>query len=946
MDAQTNLAYPADIDYTPVNDFTPNRGDWTSAGPVQNVTRNGDTFTLELAGGRRILLSFLSTTSFRLRFHPDPTATYGPQGSPAVVNLNLGPVSLTVTEDSPARLVVDTGSMRVQIDRQPYRLQVFRGAQLIAADPPTYNLVYIPGHFVIANFRQRPETALYFGLGEKAGAQLNKSLFTLTQFNFDNYTYSVGVTVPSGPGPLNPSEPLYVSIPFLLEVNPSPNKEFAGAPYAYGLFLDNSSQSYFNLGSNDYSNMDGKIYYGALFGELDTYFLLGDHAQDVLAQYTTLTGRSPMPPRYALGFHQGAYGYYDHNRLQAAADAYRQSGIPCDGLHIDVDFQDNYRTFTHSEIKFPNAPALLAKLHAQGFKCSTNITPFLTDNALDENGKTMVYAQRQAILNMGGLIYGTYVGQGPSRSLFIGGVNYGVNFNRFNPYQYPPLTPNQYGNMPLSSSGNYPDLGRADVRQVWGQQYAHLIREVGIDMIWQDMMCPALDSTKFAYNTFPLTLMVNDGVGYAPNGACHNAYALFLAQATWEGLRALRPDRRNFMIARGGFAGIQRYCALWTGDSASSWDFLAVNLPEVLNLGLSGVPISGCDIGGFAKGSASVGESSYGPGFVHGGVTNYELLTRWMHLGAFLPWYRNHYDGYNKQFQEPYNYGEPVPTHCRKYVELRYRMLQIHYDALYEWTQTGMPPARALFLNDPSDPEVYHHLGDQFFVGRDFLVAPILFPAQQQNPPVATRSVYLPNTAAWYAFKDNTAPLDAAVPAGTHIPDWVAGLDQVPIYIRAGAILPMLSLVEQYVGQLPQNPLEITVYPGPDRDYLMYLDDGFTTRAESNGEYRTTRISQRSQGGVRTIVVQRLIDAYTPAEPYLLVRVLYDPTTASLPASVTVNGGTLPQLTSVDQLANQPGDAFAQDPGTRSLVVKVMDDRASVTIAVGPHGSRDDWRGD
>ena len=95
---------------------------------------------------------------------------------------------------------------------------------------------------------------------------------------------------------------------------------------------------------------------------------------------------------------------------------------------------------------------------------------------------------------------------------------------------------------------------------------------------------------------------------------------------------------------------------------------------------------------------------------VVGGITNYELLTRWMQLGSFLPWYRNHYDGYNKQFQEPYAYGEPVPSNCRKYVELRYRMMQVYYDAMYQWTQTGMPIARALFLNDPNDPQVYANL--------------------------------------------------------------------------------------------------------------------------------------------------------------------------------------------------------------------------------------------
>ncbi len=919
-----------DINYTSVRDFTPNHGDWTPAGPVNSVTQAGAMFSLAIGGGRSISLSFLSPRCFRVRFNPAPGAVYGQQASPAVVEPNLGPVTLNVTENSPARLIIDTGTMRVQVNRQPYGIQVFRGGQLIAADTPAYNLVYIPGQTVIANFKLRAPGAQYFGLGEKAGTQLAKNLFTLTQFNYDNYKYTKP-TVPLGttPGPLNPSDALYVSIPFMLEVNQQPAGAFVGSPYACGLFFDNTSQSYFNLGSNDYSDMDGKFYFGAVFGELDYYFFLGDRAPDVLAQYTTLTGRAPMPPKYTLGFHQGCYGYFDRTRLEAAANAYRAARIPCDGLHIDVDFQDNYRTFTHSEKKFPNAPAMMAGLHAKGFKCSTNITPFLTDNVLDENAQVVTYTQRQAILAMGGLIYNTYAGQGSSPNLFRGQVNYGENYG-FNPYPYPPLKPNDSGMTPLTSPGNYPDLGRSDVRAVWGQQYAHLVQTVGLDMIWQDMMCPALDGNIFENGTFPLTLMVDDGVTYVPNGVSHNSYALFLLMATWEGLAKLRPDTRNFIIARGGFAGVQRYAALWTGDSASSWDFLAVNLPEVLNLGLSGVPISGCDIGGFAEDSGSTPGPFFNNGQVYGAITNYELLTRWMHLGSFLPWFRNHYNGYRKEFQEPYRYAEPVPTNCRKYVELRYRMLQIYYDALYDWTQTGMPVARALFLNDPDDPQVYQHLADQFFIGRDFLVAPILFPGQQQSPPVATRSVYLPAGSSWYAFKDNTAPLDTSVPGGTLIPNWYAGLDQVPIYIRAGAILPMRSLVEQYVGELPQNPLDIAIYPGPDATYVMYQDDGISTQAEKAGTFRTTRISHRTAQGSHIVTLERMRDNYTPPEPYLLVRLLG----CGPPSAVLLGGVAVPDAGSEAGLASQAGDAFCFNAGLQAVVVKVLDNRPNVMIEV------------
>jgi len=266
-----------------------------------------------------------------------------------------------------------------------------------------------------------------------------------------------------------------------------------------------------------------------------------------------------------------------------------------------------------------------------------------------------------------------------------------------------------------------------------------------------------------------------------PNAQLHNSYVLNLLRATWEGINLLRPNTRNFIIARGGYAGMQRYAALWTGDSGSTWDFLRINLPEVLNLGLSGVPISGCDIGGFAKidqfvdGIDTAFPNTYIAGepftaaSVEGGITNYELLTRWMQLGSFLPWYRNHYDGYNKQFQEPYAYGEPVPSNCRKYVELRYRMMQVYYDAMYQWTQTGMPIARALFLNDSNDPQVYANanVSSEFYVGADFLVAPITDPHDCLNPPTPpTRSVYLPAGSNWYQFMDNISPILGAIGGG------------------------------------------------------------------------------------------------------------------------------------------------------------------------------------
>jgi alpha-glucosidase len=916
--------------YVNVANFTPNAGQWTSLGNVTSSGQSGNSFTLGMSAGPGPMITFLSNSAFRVRFNPAPGASLTNDISYAVVNRNLGTPSLTVTETG-ASLEIDTGVIRVVVNKNPYALSVYRGNQLIHADTPTYNIVYIPGQEVIANFKVYPANARYVGFGEKAGSQLLKNNFTMTAFNFDNFKYQGGV-VPTTPGPLNPSDPLYCSVPLLIETNPNPVN---GPAYSYGLFLDNTAQSYFNVGASDYSNMFGKYYFGALYGDLDYYFLYGSDVPSVIDQYTTLTGRPNLPPRYVFGFHQGAYGYYDENILMQIAASYRSNQIPIDGLHIDVDFQDNYRTFTSSNKKFPNAQQMFATLHQQGFKCSTNITPLVTSNPLDENNSPTPYAARDTgkALNTPGLapgafIYDTLAGGGPNPDLFVGDVNYGNN-NNFN----------LYNQSQLGSYGFYADFGRADVQQWWGQQYAYLIQTLGLDMIWQDMTCPAM--TNGDANTFPLGLMVTFFGAYLEAAKNHNSYVLNLLKATFEGINALRSTQRNFIIARGGFAGMQRYAGLWTGDSASDWSFLQINIPEVLNLGLSGIPISGCDIGGFATGSIPDGTtqqtvipSTLG-GKITQGITNYELLTRWMILGSFLPWYRNHYDGYNKQFQEPWAYGEPVPTNCRYFVGLRYRMLHVYYSAMYQASTTGMPIARALFLNDPSDIEVYNYLDDQFFVGADFLVAPFTTQHETASPPTSpVRNVYLPAGSDWYAFKDNTMPLDAPVAGGTLVTNWYGPLTSsnplflMPVYVRAGAVVPMREL-EQFVGQLNPNPVTFNIYPGPDNSTVLYQDDGLSNNYQT-GAYRTTTVSHQGIQNGQQVRVLRTHDSYSPPETYYYVSFLG----TNPPVTVTAAGAPLPNVSTPQALAAASANSYYYNAGIKTTFLKIFDTMPDITLEV------------
>ena len=919
-------------EFVNVNEFTPNNPGWTTVGNISGYTRSGNVFMLQLQSdpSLKLQLSVLSSTTFRVRFNPASNFDYSVETSVSVVNQNLGTVTLDTSKSTNDLLEIDTGTIRICVSLQPYQVKVYKGNQLISQDYQGQNLVYIPGQQVVANLKTYPANARYCGFGEKAGSSLLKNNFTMTFFNFDNYSYSSGI-IPANTsgGPLNPSEPMYLSVPFLIELNPAPQGDYSGNPYTYGIFFDNPAQSYFNVGASDYSNMFGKYYFGALYGDLDYYFMYGDQVSGVLDQYTKLTGRAPMPPKYVFGYHQGGYGYYNSSILAIVANSYRAARIPIDGLHIDVDFQNNYRTFTSSEMKFPNVANFMNYLHSIGFKCSTNITPLLTQNQLDENGQISSYTQREALLGINGLLYNTRAGNPPSPDLYAGTVSYGMNPGS-NPYPVPPLQPNNQGQIPLQATGNYPDFSREEVREKWGEQYEHLINEVGLDMIWQDMTDPAIANPP--ENTFPLSLQESNGITYVPHAQIHNAYALNLLKATNGGLKKLKPERRAFIIARGGYAGMQRYAALWTGDSASSWDFLKINIPEVLNIGLSGVPISGCDIGGFAVSSdASSGTTSpfyVSYGKVYGGITNYELLTRWVQLGAFLPWFRNHYNGYNKQFQEIYAYAEPVPTNCRKYIELRYRLLQLFYDAMYQWTQTGLPIARALFVNDGHDALVYNHLDDQFFVGNDLLIAPIIQQHETLSSPTKpVRDIYLPSGSNWYAFMDNGAPLQAPVAGGNIVSNYYADLSLVPIYVREGAILPTRQL-EQYVGELAENPLTLNIYPGRDNTYYLYLDDGISTDAETKQAYRYVEIKHQWNNNVKQVSLNRLTDKYQPAETYYFVALLG----TTNPVSVTVNNTAIPNVNTPDILASSPVNSYYWNESIGITFIKVFDNASSIQV--------------
>jgi alpha-glucosidase (family GH31 glycosyl hydrolase) len=289
----------------------------------------------------------------------------------------------------------------------------------------------------------------------------------------------------------------------------------------------------------------------------------------------------------------------------------------------------------------------------------------------------------------------------------------------------------------------------------------------------------------------------------------------------WEGPQIDRPNERPYALHRNGYAGMQRYASfLWSGDVYSTWETLKVQVPIAINTSLTGIPYWGTDIGGFVPTKEFTAE----------------LYLRWFQFGAFCTLFRSHGRAWKLRLPWGWNTGDPGPVEinnyggaaipdpsqlhnaevepiCRKYLELRYRLLPYLYSAVRECSVTGMPVMRALWLHYPEDARAVA-CGDEYLFGTNLLVAPVV------EKGATTRQVYLPR-GGWYDFW--TGEL---VEGGREIRREVA-LDIMPLYVRAGSILP-LGPVKQYTAEKVDQPLSISIYPGADASFLLYEDDGIS----------------------------------------------------------------------------------------------------------------------
>lgn len=483
-------------------------------------------------------------------------------------------------------------------------------------------------------------------------------------------------------------------------------------------------------------------------------FLFSGTALQVLESYARVTGKPFLPPAWAIGFHQSRWSYKTQDRVLELARRFRAEDVPCDAIHLDIHYMEKYKVFTWDKKAFPDPKAMHEELSRSGMRTVAIVDPGVAaeeEYEVYEGGRTEDAFLRDS---MGNLFRGK-VWPGPTV---------------------------------------FPDFTLDHVRGWWAHQHVALFRP-GVSGIWNDMneptwrmgkkSDPLLEDVRFKNNT---------------QAEVRNLYANLEAEATNLAFAKFKKDERPFVLTRSAFCGIQKYAAVWTGDNHSSWDQLKENLSMVLNLGMTGVPFSGADVGGFGggRGLLAVLKLRKDP----------ELFARWMELGSLMPFFRAHTVLYSAD-QEPWSFGEQVLAIARKHIKRRYRLIHYIYNLFHEASQSGAPIVRPVFFEFPDVPVE----SDHFLLGPSLLAAPVLEKGMER------RSVQLPAIPeGWVDFEtgDN-------LPGGTYYVPTRPG--SFPLFVRGGTALP-IAMPLQNVEETIRAPLAIEVFPGPQIAGRFILDDG------------------------------------------------------------------------------------------------------------------------
>lgn len=513
-------------------------------------------------------------------------------------------------------------------------------------------------------------------------------------------------------------------------------------------------------------------WWGEMQDMIDYYFIYGDNMDDVISGYRTLTGKSPIMPKWAMGYWQSREKYNTQDEVLSTVAEFRKRNIPLDNIVIDwLHWPENaWGSHEFDPIRFPQPKQMVDSIHDMNAHVMVSVWPkfYATTEhfkEFDRNGWMYQGAIRDSIKD--------WVGPG--------------------------------------YLGSFYDAYDPDARKLfWNQMNDHYM-PLGIDAWWMDASEPNIrDCTDIQYRkdlTTPTAL--------GPSTKYFNAYALMNAEAIYDGQRGVDPDKRVFLLTRSGFSGLQRYStATWSGDIATRWEDMEAQIAAGLNFAVSGIPYWTMDIGGFCV------EDRYADAqkqFNETGIENEdlkewrELNTRWYQFGAFAPLFRAHGQW---PFREVYNIApenHPAYKSIVDYTKLRYRLMPYIYSLAGRTYFDDYTIMRPMVMDFTEDIDT-RNLKDQYMFGSAFLVAPVY------KYGARSRDVYFPKDNVWYDF------YTGATINGGQTMNVDAPYEKIPLFVRGGSIVPMGGEI-QYASQPSDEPVTIVVYAGRNGEFNLYEDE-------------------------------------------------------------------------------------------------------------------------
>lgn len=544
---------------------------------------------------------------------------------------------------------------------------------------------------------------------------------------------------------------------------------------------------------------NSQVWWSEMNKKLDYYFVYGDSMDEIIKGYRTLTGKSQIMPKWAMGFWQSRERYKTQDEILGALKEFRDRKIPIDNIVLDWNYwpENAWGSHDFDESRFPDPKAMVDSIHAMNAKMMISVWPkfYVTTEhfkEFDEKGWMYQQAVKDSVRD--------WVGPG-----YV---------------------------------GSFYDAYSAGARKLFWKQMREKLYPLGIDAWWMDASEPnVLDCTDMEYRK---ALCGPTALG--PSAEFFNTYALMNAEAIYNGQREVEPNKRVFLLTRSGFAGLQRYStATWSGDIGTRWEDMKAQISAGLNFAISGIPYWTMDIGGFCVEDRYVaGQVEYNKsGKENADFKEWrELNTRWYQFGSFAPLFRSHGQ---YPFREVWNIapeGHPAYNSILYYTDLRYRLMPYIYTLAGKTYFDDYTIMRPLVMDFSFDKGV-QNIGDQYLFGPSLMVCPVYRYNDRQ------RNVYFPNSGGWYDF------YSGEYIAGGQNLTVDAPYERMPLFVREGAIIPVGPEI-QYTDEKKADTIVLYVYRGKDGNFILYEDEGGNYNYEK-GAYSNIPLSYNDSEGTLTI---------------------------------------------------------------------------------------------